>query len=68
MVALLLLHKVGLVTEAIATVGVAFTFIVVFTEFPDAQLAMLVPVNVYWVVVPGVTTKLDPLKAPGFNV
>ena len=67
MVALLLLHKVGLLTDAIATVGVAFTLMIVFTEFPPGQLALLVPVSVYCVVVAGVTTKLVPLNAPGFK-
>ena len=68
MVVLLPLHNVGLLTEAMATVGVVFTLIVVLAELPLGQFTLLIPVSVYCVVVAGLTTKLVPVNAPGFKV
>jgi hypothetical protein len=53
---------------AILTVGVALTTIVLVAEFALAHPAALVPVNVYVVLLVGITVKLVPVNAPGFNV
>ena len=61
-------HIVGLLTDKIDTVGVAFTVIAVVAEFALTHPAALVPVNVYVWFELGDTVKLVPVKAPGFNV
>lgn len=55
---------VGLAVTFKVGVGVTDTVNVAVREHPDA----LVPVTVYVVVVPGVTTVVAPVNAPGIQV
>ena len=67
MVVVLPLQIVGLLTEAIAKVGEAFTLIKVCTVFVPGQFAELKPIIEYVVLEFGFTLKLVELVAPVFT-